>query len=94
MFYAVYLRPSRADFMQTMSKEEMDIMQQHILYWNKYLEDGVMHIFGPVLDPNGAYGLGIVEVENEEVLKTLIDHDPASKINKYEYFPMKAVTKK
>ncbi len=94
MFYALYLRPSRPDFMQTMSDEERGIMQQHVAYWQKFLNEGVMHVFGPVMDPNGGYGLGIVEVENEQYLVALIDGDPASKINKYEYYPMRAVVKK
>jgi hypothetical protein len=48
-------------------------------------------VFGPVLDPNQVYGLGIVAVEDEEDVKNLIANDPATKINRYEYFPMKAV---
>jgi uncharacterized protein len=94
MFYALYLRPSRPDFMQTMTDEERGIMQQHVAYWQKYLDEGVMHVFGPVMDPKGAYGLGVVEVESEAYLVSLIDKDPASKINKYEYYPMRAVVKK
>ena len=93
MNYAVYLRPSRADFMQTMTDEERGIMQQHIAYWQEFLDAGIMLIFGPVMDPKGGYGLGIVEVENEQQLISLIDKDPAAKINKYEYYPMRAVTK-
>jgi uncharacterized protein YciI len=93
MFYAIYLRPSRPDFMQTMTDEEKRIMQQHVAYWQKSLDAGVMHVFGPVMDPKGGYGLGIIEVENEAQLVSLIDQDPASKINRYEYYPMRAVTK-
>ena len=49
-------------------------------------------MFGPVMDPKEVYGLGIVAVDSEEQLKNLIENDPASKINKYEYYPMIAVT--
>lgn len=94
MNFVVYLRPSRADFMQTMTDEEKSIMQQHVAYWQKYLDEGIMMVFGPVMDPKGGYGLGIVNVESEEQLRGLIDNDPAAKINTYEYFPMRAVTKK
>jgi uncharacterized protein YciI len=92
--YVLYLLPSRAGFMQTMTEEEKGIMQQHVAYWATYLEQGVMLVFGPVFDPNGGYGMGIIEVDDEQQLKALLEKDPASKINKYEYYPMRAVTRK
>ena len=48
--------------------------------------------FGPVLDPQGGYGLGIVEVENEQQMQDMIASDPANGLNQYEYYLMKAVT--
>jgi uncharacterized protein len=35
--------------------------------------------------------LGIVSVDDEQEVKDLIANDPAAKINRYEYFPMKAI---
>jgi hypothetical protein len=91
-YYVLYLIPVRPDFAQTMSDEERKIMQQHIVYWSGYMDKGIMLIFGPVFDPKGAYGLGIVAVDDENQLLTLLGNDPASTINKYEYYPMRAVT--
>jgi hypothetical protein len=90
-FYAVYLKPSRPDFATTMSESEKAIMMQHIVYWTEKLKQGKVYAFGPVLDPKETYGLGIVAVESEVELKQIISNDPAGKINKYEYFPMRAV---
>lgn len=90
-YFALKLNPSRPDFAQTMTAEEKDIMQQHIVYWKAYMDKGVMLIFGSVLDPNAVYGLGIVAVDTEDQVKELIDNDPASKINIYEYHPMIAM---
>jgi hypothetical protein len=42
------------------------------------------------MDPKGIYGLGIVAVDSEQELKDIIAYDPAGKINKYEYYPMRA----
>ena len=92
--YALYLNPPRPTFMQDMSDEERGIMQKHIVYWNSLMSEGKVLAFGPVLDPQGVYGLGIVEVENEEQLKAMISKDPANGLNKYEYYLMKAVTPK
>jgi len=90
--YMIKLNPSRPTFAQDMTDAERAIMMQHIAYWKTYLDQGTMLVFGPVLDPAGTYGLGIVEVDDEEQLKTLLANDPASTINVYEYHPMRAVT--
>ena len=90
-YFALKLNPSRPDFAQTMTPEELDIMQQHIVYWKEYMAKGIMLIFGPVLDPAGVYGLGIITAENEEQVNELIANDPASQINQYEYHQMMAV---
>ena len=90
-FYAVYLNPPRPDFALTMSDSERTTMLQHLDYWNKMMKKGNVYAFGPVIDPKGIYGLGIVAAENEQELKDILAHDPAGKINEYEYYPMKAV---
>lgn len=90
-FYAVYLRPLRPDFATTMTDKEREIMMQHVGYWTQLLNQGKVYAFGPVMDPKEIYGLGVVAVENEQELKDIIANDPAGKINRYEYFPMKAV---
>lgn len=38
---------------------------------------------GPVLDPKGGYGLGIIAVNSEEEMLELIEHDPGATINSY-----------
>jgi len=91
LFYVLHLLPSRPDFAMTMSPEERAIMVSHIGYWTDLMNQGKVYAFGPVMDPKGIYGLGIVSVDNEEELKTFIENDPAGKINRYEFFPMKAV---
>jgi uncharacterized protein len=90
-FYAVYLNPLRPDFKTTMTDSERLIMQQHVAYWTEKLKQGKVYAFGPVIDPKEIYGLGIVAVDNEQELKDIIENDPAGKINKYEYFPMRAI---
>ena len=74
-----------------MTGEENGIMQQHVAYWMKYMQEGKILVFGPVIDPLAVYGIGIAVVESKEELDELLDKDPASKLNRYEYHPMKAV---
>src|SRR5690349_3990208 len=91
LYYVLYLNPSRPDFAQTMSDEERGIMMKHVGYWTELMNKGKVLAFGPVMDPKSVYGLGIIAVENEQEVKDFIAGDPASKINTYEYFSMRAV---
>ena len=92
-YFALQLLPCRPDFAFTMTAEERAVMEQHVSYWMEKMKEGHVVVFGPVIDPKGPYGLGIVEAENETQVEEFIKHDPASKLNRYEYYPMKAVVK-
>ena len=89
--FVLRLIPSRPDFAQTMTKAEQAIMQQHLGYWKHHMDRGAVIVFGPVLDPAGVYGLGVVAVDSEEELHAFMKGDPAAAINRYEYHPMMAV---
>jgi uncharacterized protein YciI len=90
-FYVLHLLPLRPDFAQTMTDSEKSVMKLHVDYWMVKMKEGKVYVFGPVMDPEGIYGLGIIAVENEEELQEFMKNDPASVLNKYAYFPMRAV---
>ena len=90
-YFVLHLLPSRPDFAQTMTDEERAIMTKHVAYWTEIMNQGKVLAFGPVLDPNEVYGLGIISADSEQEVKNFIANDPAAKINRYEYFPMKAI---
>ena len=92
--YFLKLNPYRPKFAQDMTNQERAIMQQHAGYWPDLMSKGLVVVFGPVLDPKSVYGVGVVEVGDEEQLKELIRNDPATGINSYEYYPMRAVIPK
>lgn len=77
--FLVKLIPPRPSFALDMSEEERRLMQQHVAYWTGLAEKGVALLFGPVLDPAGSYGIGVVEVANEEDLKLLAANDPVTR---------------
>jgi len=90
-YFLLKLIPPRPTFSQDMSDEERNIMPQHIAYWTKVFDEGKSIIFGPVLDPKGSWGLGIVEVNDESEVKELTSNDPVIKANRnfsYEISPM------
>ena len=77
MIFFCRLIPPRSDFMQTMSDAERAIMQQHVGYWSGKVATGNAIAFGPVADPKGGYGIGIMRAENLEAMHALRDADPA-----------------
>lgn len=90
-YFVLHLLPTRPNFAQTMTDEERSIMMKHVGYWTELMNKGKVVAFGPVLDPAEVYGLGIISVDSEQEVKDFIANDPAAKINRYEYFPMRAV---
>ncbi|WP_300599116.1 YciI family protein [Niabella sp.] len=87
------LNPPRPSFILDMTAEEKATMQQHVAYWTQLLNDGIAIVFGPVADPTGGYGVGVVSVNDEDQLKKIIEADPANGLNQYEYYPMRAAFK-
>jgi uncharacterized protein YciI len=90
-YFVLKLIPCRPSFSHDMNAEERAIMLQHVAYWKEKMAQGFVLVFGPVMDPKGVYGLGIVEAENAEQVNSFIENDPASKINTYEFFQMMAI---
>ena len=91
--YFLKLNPPRPTFTVDMTDEERAIMYKHIEYWAPYVLRGTMIVMGPVMDPKGGYGVGVIEVDSEEELNALLANDPANGLNSYEAFPMRAVRK-
>jgi uncharacterized protein YciI len=91
--FALKLVPCRPTFAQDMSDEERAVMMQHVAYFKDLMDKGMVIVYGPVMDPKGVYGLGVVEVDDEAQVQDIIANDPASQINTYEYYPMRAVVK-
>ena len=90
-FYFLRLTASRPTFPQDMTNAERAIMHQHAAYLKSFMDMGVVKVYGPVFNPAGAFGMAVLEVETEDQVKQIIAGDPASTINKYDYYPMVAV---
>ncbi len=90
-YFFVRLNPRRSDFAQTMTAEERSIMQEHAMYWRGHMNQGKVIVFGPVFDPKGFFGMGVVGAETEEELLGFMEKDPAGKINTFEHYEMRAV---
>jgi len=71
------LLPPRADFAFTMTDDERATMLAHLGYWSHLVEKGEAVAFGPVADPEGPYGIGIVLTTDVRAAQRLRDGDPA-----------------
>jgi uncharacterized protein len=52
-----------------MTEEERSILMNHVAYWTEIMNQGKVLAFGPLLDPNEVYGLGIIAVDSEQEVK-------------------------
>jgi uncharacterized protein YciI len=76
-----------------MSPAEADVMKRHVAYWQDLLNRGVALAFGPVLDPEDPWGLGLLDLEDEQAARAIGDTDPAVDTGTctYELVPMQLV---
>lgn len=85
------LIPPRPTFAQDMTADERAVMQRHVEYWRGKLAERIAIAFGPVADPSGGWGLGLVLAENESEIEAFEAADPAIQANiglRYEHHPM------
>ncbi len=85
------LIPPRPDFAFTMTDAEKALMKQHSDYLRGKLGQGGVILFGPVADPAGPWGLGIVRADDEAAVRALTDGDPTVRSGlgfRYEILPM------
>ena len=87
-FYKLY--PPRPSFHMDMNDEEKTVMQQHMQYWVLLTENRNAIIYGPVFDPQGVFGMAVVEVNSDDQANEIAESDPAvsSKVCTYELIPM------
>jgi uncharacterized protein YciI len=94
-FFLKLIAP-RPTFAMDMTDDEKQMMQEHVVYWKARQNRGEVLVFGPVLDPKGPYGMGVLAVANEAEANAFAAGDPAMKSNrgfKCEISPMRAVTR-
>ena len=81
-FFVYRLISPRPTFPVDITDSEKNLMQAHGAYWRGLMEnEGSVIVLGPVADPRGVYGLGILEVSDQAEAERLIAGDPALKAN-------------
>jgi uncharacterized protein len=82
------LIPPRADFAQTMTPDEEQAMAAHQDYWQRLLRDGRVVVYGPVADPEGVWGMGVLRADERAEVLEIGERDPSviAGVNTFEVF--------
>ena len=71
------LIPPRPTFHLDMNDDERAIMREHGDYWERHTAAGNVVVYGPVVDPEGSWGLGVIKSGNEAQARSMLERDPA-----------------
>ena len=84
------LVPPRPTFPGDIGDPERDLMDKHSAYFRERFDRGKLLLYGPVMAPGGAFGLGILEVVDEEEARQFGENDPSvsAGLNRFEFYPM------
>lgn len=93
MAFLYRLLPPRPSFSEDMSPEEAEVMERHVGYWQDLLGRNVAIAFGPVLHPEEPWGLGLLDLDDEQAAQAIGEADPAveSGTCRYEIVPMQLI---
>jgi uncharacterized protein len=84
------LIPPRPTFAQDMTAQERALMAEHAAYMKVFFSSGAVLSYGPVLDPAGSFGIGLLEMDDLAEAERFAQGDPTIKagMNTYTIFPM------
>lgn len=77
MNYLFRLLPPRSTFMMDMTPEEQEVMQAHAMYWAELMQKGLVVAYGPVAAAEGAFGIAILQLPEDQSPEPLVANDPA-----------------
>jgi|SRR4051794_23914608 len=70
------IHPPRQHFVETITAEEVAVMQRHSEHLGSLLEEGVLILAGPTFGPVNT-GIAVIEAEDEETARGIMMRDPA-----------------
>ncbi len=75
-FFLMKLIPPRRSFPADASAPELEAMERHSDYIRHLIDTGVVFAAGPVMDPEGTWGVAIAEADDEVDARRLCADDP------------------
>ncbi len=76
-YFLMKLYGPRATFPADITPEEREMMTRHSVYWTGQIKQGKAIVIGPVADPNGMWGMGVLRVGDAAEAELLMKNDPA-----------------
>ena len=70
------LTPPRKTFIMDMTPAERELMGRHGAYWQAGLECGNVIAYGPVADPQGGFGMGVLSFPDQRSAEEFCAQDP------------------
>ena len=70
------LHPPSSDFPDGATAAEERAMSRHAVWWQAMADEGQAIAVGPVLDPDGVWGLALVWADSETAALRLVEGDP------------------
>ena len=77
MAFLYRLQPPRPTFPADMEPAEAEVMERHFAYWQDLMARGVAVAYGPVLDRDGTWGIGLLDLEDVQAARETGEGDPA-----------------
>jgi uncharacterized protein YciI len=92
--YLYLIQPSRHDFFDSPTSEEIAIMDEHFAYLKKATEAGIVLLAGPCTD--NSFGLVIFRAESDDSANAFMDNDPSirKKVMAAELHPLRISLRK
>jgi uncharacterized protein YndB with AHSA1/START domain/uncharacterized protein YciI len=90
-YFLFRLLPPRPSFAFDMNDDEKAIMQEHSAHWRAHMQAGRLVVYGPVGDPKGTWGLGVVRAVDQAEVEAFGNSDPAIRSGRgfsYEILPI------
>ncbi|AWN41180.1 YciI family protein [Methylobacterium durans] len=75
-YFLLRLTPPRPTFPFDATEGEKALFHEHAAYWLERAEAGAALAVGPVFEASGAWGLALVEAEDEDAARALGEGDP------------------
>lgn len=75
-FFLMKLVPPRRTFPADATEAELEAMDRHSDYVRHLIDLGAVFAAGPVMDPEGTWGVAIAEAQDEATARGLCDADP------------------
>jgi uncharacterized protein len=71
-----------------MTPDEQRAMAEHQEYWQQLLRDGRVVVYGPVADPEGVWGMGVLRAADRAEVLAIAERDPSvvAGVNTFEVF--------